>query len=314
MEKEKLNNQNKLFREGKEGYLIIPNYFLREWVKVLGIGPALLYLELLTYCHKEKDIAWPTLTTLSNKLGISKNSLLSYRKILLKYGLIKKIVKRRNIRGNYQSNFYKVTPIESAKNELRQVQNLGEGGAKIAPGVVQNLHPNNNNLNNNNITTTKEGKDAVVAVNFKKLKEKGEEKMLAISEQLRDLDFEESFIEKLLKDYSPKKIEEKIDLLLIKRNIQNPAGWLIAALKNDYQDPEQERYDEEPAEGSGNLNSQIPSPLEGEGQGEGDCRGLIHQTRLESDNKKILSSEEAIRRFQLLRHKLMAINYSQSKP
>ncbi|MCG2820465.1 MAG: helix-turn-helix domain-containing protein, partial [Candidatus Atribacteria bacterium] len=249
MPKPNSNNQSKLFREGKDGYLIIPNYFLREWVKVLGIGPALLYLQLLSYCHKEKDIAWPTLTTLSSKLGISKNSLLSYRKILLKYGLIKKIVKRRNIRGNYQSNFYKVTPIESAKNELRQVQNLGEGGAKIAPGVVQNLHPNNNNLNNNNITTTKEGKDAVVAVNFKKLKEKGEEKMLAISEQLRDLDFEESFIEKLLKDYSPKKIEEKIDLLLIKRNIQNPAGWLIAALKNDYQDPEQERYDEEPAEG-----------------------------------------------------------------
>jgi len=37
-----------------------------------------------------------------------------------------------------------------------------------------------------------------------------------------------------------------------KRNIQNPAGWLSAALKNDYRDAEQERYDEEPAEGSGN--------------------------------------------------------------
>ena len=36
------------------------------------------------------------------------------------------------------------------------------------------------------------------------------------------------------------------------KNIQNPAGWLRAALKNNYQDPEQERYDEEPAEGSGN--------------------------------------------------------------
>ena len=137
MEKEKPNNQNKSF---KEGYLIITNYFLREWVNKLGIGPALLYLQLLTYCHKEKDIAWPSLTTLSNKLGISKNSLLKYRKILLKYGLIKKIVKRRNIRGNYQPNFYKVIPIESAKNELRQVHNLGEGGAKIAPGAVSYTH------------------------------------------------------------------------------------------------------------------------------------------------------------------------------
>ena len=207
MPKQNLNNQNKLFPEGKEGYLIIPNYFLREWVSKLGIGPALLYLELLTYCHKEKYIAWPSLTTLSNQLGISKNSLLNYQKILLKYGLIKKIIKRRNIQGNYQSNFYKITPIDSTKNELRQVQILGEGSAKITLGVVQNLHPNNNNLNNTNTTTTKEGKDAVV--DFKKLKEKGEEKMLAIKEQLRDLDFEGKFIEQILKDYPPRKIEEK---------------------------------------------------------------------------------------------------------
>ncbi|MDO9555698.1 MAG: helix-turn-helix domain-containing protein, partial [Atribacterota bacterium] len=104
--------QNAQTKSSKEGYIIVPNYFLREWVKVLGIGPALLYLQLLSYCHKEKDIAWPALTTLSTKLGISKNSLLSYRKILLKYGLIKKIVKRRTAQGNYQSNFYKITPIE----------------------------------------------------------------------------------------------------------------------------------------------------------------------------------------------------------
>ncbi|MBU1428197.1 helix-turn-helix domain-containing protein [bacterium] len=318
MPKPNSNNQSKLFREGKDGYLIIPNYFLREWVKVLGIGPALLYLQLLSYCHKEKDIAWPTLTTLSSKLGISKNSLLSYRKILLKSGLIKKIVKRRTAQGNYQSNFYKVTPIEGAKIEPRQVQILGEGSANIAPGVVQNLHPNNNNLNNNNITTTNRGKDAVVAVvDFKKLKEKGEEKMQtphnskeyykeqAIREQLMDLDFGGKFIEQLLKDYPPKKIEEKLDLLLTKKNIQNPVGWLMSALKNDYQDPDQNK---------------IPSPLEGEGlpcvvkeitaqgKGEGEGRGLIHQTRLESNNKKILSHEEAARRFHLLRDKLKAMN------
>jgi len=102
MQRKMQNKQNNPGEEKKEGYIIVPNYFLREWVKVLGIGPALLYLQLLSYCHKEKDIAWPSLTTVSNKLGISKNSLLSYRKILLKYGLIKKIIKRRNTQGNYQ--------------------------------------------------------------------------------------------------------------------------------------------------------------------------------------------------------------------
>ena len=40
------------------------------------------------------------------------------------------------------------------------------------------LHPNNKNLNNNNITTNRKNSTAVVAVNFKKLKEKIKEKVL----------------------------------------------------------------------------------------------------------------------------------------
>jgi len=38
-----------------------------------------------------------------------------------------------------------------------------------------------------------------------------------------------------------------------RRDIHSPAGWLIAALKNDYQDVEREKYEEEPKEGSSNL-------------------------------------------------------------
>ena len=343
MEREKSNKQNRPGEEKKEGYIIVPNYFLREWVKVLGIGPALLYLQLLSYCHKEKDIAWPTLTTLSSKLGISKNSLLSYRKILLKYGLIKKIIKRRTAQGNYQSNFYKVTPMEGGANiELRQVHILGEGGANIAPGVVQNLHPNNTNLNNTNLTAANGGKDAAVAaVDFKKLKEKGEEKMQAIREQLRDLDFEGKFIEQLLKEYPVEKIEGKLDLLMERRNIQNPAGWLRTALKRDYRGEEEAEQESQPTSHPhlnpppsrgrrfresvgtdsgqlrmdshmrGNLNSLLPSPLEGEGL---PCvvEEITAQDKGEGD--KILSTEEARERFKLLRHELMAMKYSRSKP
>jgi hypothetical protein len=257
-------NQN---RGITDGYVIVPNYFLREWVKVLGGGPALLYLELLSYCHKEKDIAWPSLTTLSNKLAISKNSLLKHRKILLKYGLIKKIVRRRSAQGNYQPNLYQITPLEGAKIELGLVQNLGEGSANFAPGVVQNLHPNNNNLKHYQYNNNKEAeKDVVVAVDFKILKKKGdlsagnaqaEEKMQVIREQLTDLSLEEKFIEQILKDFSLEKMEEKLELLMAKTNIQNPAGWLISALKNDYQDPEPEKYDKEPV---GQLSENHKTP------------------------------------------------------
>jgi hypothetical protein len=55
-----------------------------------------------------------------------------------------------------------------------------------------------------------------------------------------ELDLKEEFIEKMLKEYSVKKIEEKLDLLMERKNIQRPAGWLSAALKNDYRGEEQE--------------------------------------------------------------------------
>jgi hypothetical protein len=81
--------------------------------------------------------------------------------------------------------------------------------------------------------------------------------MRVIRERMVELDFKEEFIEKILKEYSIKKIDEKLDLLLDRRNIQNPAGWLRTALKNDYQDEEQERCDEEPVK---QESQPIPHP------------------------------------------------------
>ena len=234
MQRERQNNQTK---SSKEGYIIMPNNFLAEWIRVMGKGPVLLYIQLLTYCHKEKDIAWPALSTLGDSLNMSKNSLISYQKTLLEYGLIKKTAGGRTAQGNYRSNLYKVTPMRSPKNGPGQVQKLDTESPKIALDQVQNLHPNNTNLNITNLTAANREN---AAVDFKKLKEEGEEKMQAIREQLRDLDIEGKFIEQLLKDYPPRKIEKKLDLLMERRNIQNPAGWLSTALKNDYRGEEQE--------------------------------------------------------------------------
>jgi hypothetical protein len=310
MQKEKPNRQTK---SSKEGYIIMPNNFLAEWIRVIGKGPVLLYVQLLTYCHKEKDIAWPALSTLGDSLDMSKNSLISYQKTLLEYGLIEKTTGGRTAQGNYRSNLYKVTPMRSPKNGLGQVQKMDTGSPKIALDQVQNLHPNNTNLNITNLTATKREKDAVVAVDFKKLKEEGEERMRApysskehytgqvIKERLMNLDFEGKFIEQLLKDYSARKIEEKLDLLMEKRNIQNPAGWLRSALKNDYQDEEQERCDEEPTEGSRDLK----------------CRGPMHRVLNESeqmnssstentDTPEQVSREEALKAIKLIQDNLSA--------
>src|SRR5665648_34944 len=275
MQKEMQNKQNKPGKEKKEGYIIVPNYFLREWVKVLGIGPALLHLQLLSYCHKGKYIAWPTIDSLCQEMGIAKTTLLRYQNTLNRFGLIKNISRSKSTTGHYKNNVYQIIPLEKLSGHPDPDKIINFVGSKMKPHWYQNdtcigsnmilslvskRYPNNTNLNITNITTTtKREKDAVAAVNFKKLKEEGEEKMRALRERMVELDFKEEFVEKMLKKYSLKKIEEKLDLLMERRNIQSPTGWLRAALKNDFRG-------EEPVEESEDL----------------ECRGLIHQTRQES--------------------------------
>ena len=296
MKKERQNEQNKAGEERKEGYIIVSHYFLKEWVSILGVGPVVLYQELLTYCHKGKYIAWPTINSLCQRMGIAKTTLLRYQNTLARFGLVKNISRGNSTSGHYKNNVYQIIPLEKLPDHRDiRYQNDTSIGSKIKPGGYQNdtyigiktipvmvskRYPNNNNLNNNNITTTNSEKDAVVAVDFKKIKEKGEEKMLAIREQMVELDFKEEFIKKILKEYSTKKIEEKLDLLMERRNIKSPAGWLMAALKNDYQGAEQERYDEEPVR-------QAPRPS--------------------TENKRILSREEALQQIQLAKDRLAAI-------
>jgi len=261
MQRERQNKQNKPEKEKKEGYIIVTNHFLNKWIKILGVGPVVLYQELLTYCHKEKYIAWPTINSLCQQMGIAKTTLLRYQNTLIKFGLIKNITRGKSTTGHYKNNIYQITPLEELKEPPDPEKIIDFVGSKMKPDRYQNdtfigsnmklslvskRYPNNTNLNITKATTTNREKDAVVAANFKKLKEEGEEKMQAIRERMLELDFKEEFIEKILKEYSIKKIDEKLDLLMERKNIKSSAGWLRAALKNDYQ--EEERYEEEPGE------------------------------------------------------------------
>lgn len=303
MQRERQNKQNKPGKEKKEGYIIMPNNFLAEWIRVIGKGPVLLYVQLLTYCHKEKDIAWPALSTLGDSLDMSKNSLISYQKTLLEYGLIEKTTGRRTAQGNYRSNLYKVTPMRSPKNGLGQVHKLDTGSPKIALDQVHNLHPNNTNPKHYQGNNNKERENAVAAIDFKKLKKKGEEKVQAVREQLRDLDIEGKFIEQLLKDYPPRKIDEKLDLLMERKNIKNPAGWLSAALKNDYRDREQERYDEEPVEQVSRQTplSHLNSPPS---MGKKPRETIVTDSHLSPEDRKTQSRERVLKMIRKTREML----------
>ena len=123
-------------------------------------------------------------------------------------------------------------------------------------------------------------------------------------------------MEKMLKEYSLKKIEEKLDLLMERKNIKSPAGWLRSALKNDYRgDKEQESRPTphphlNPPPSKEEETRGIDSRFRGNNikvDGNDKCRGTMHRALNPQDNDKILSTEEARRRFHSLREQLMAM-------
>jgi predicted transcriptional regulator len=69
-------------------------------------------MDLLSYCYGKKTHAWPSVRTLAEDLGITKNSVRKYRGVLIKFGLIKKMYKRRLPDGNYQTNIYEIVRSE----------------------------------------------------------------------------------------------------------------------------------------------------------------------------------------------------------
>jgi len=96
----------------KNGFVIINNNFLDYCSGIIGLGPPVLYMDLLSYCYGKKTHAWPSVKTLTKDLGITKNSVRKYREVLIKFGLIKKMYKRKSADGSYQTNVYEIVRSE----------------------------------------------------------------------------------------------------------------------------------------------------------------------------------------------------------
>ena len=109
MEEEIVGNEGKV---SKNGFIMLNNNFLDYWSGIIGPGPSVLYMDLLSYCYGKKTHAWPSVRTLAKDLGIAKNSVRKYREVLIKFGLIKKMYKRRLPDGNHQTNVYEMVRSE----------------------------------------------------------------------------------------------------------------------------------------------------------------------------------------------------------
>lgn len=117
-------------------YTTIQDYFLAHWVSIIGLGPTVLYLQLLSYCHKGKDIAWPSIKTLNKRMGTTTKSLIKYRNTLLEYVLIKKIVKQRSSSGGYDHNLYQIVLLDKENILYPPVEKLPEEKEEIISGIA----------------------------------------------------------------------------------------------------------------------------------------------------------------------------------
>jgi len=212
-------------------FTTIQGYFLAHWVSTIGLGPTVLYLQLLSYCHEGKDIAWPSIKTLNKRLGTTTKTLIRYRNTLIKFGLIKKVVKQRSSSGGYDHNLYQIILLDKENILYPPAENLPKENEKIISGISEEF-PYSNQDNPNKI----------VPDNKKSLKTE------RIKEELIKLNLDKKSIDRIILNYSLEDIEEKIDLLQIKRNVINPAGWLVAALKANYLNPESSKEENDEKE------------------------------------------------------------------
>jgi hypothetical protein len=146
---------------------------------------------------------------------------------------MKKVIKQRSASGGYDHNLYQIVLLDKENILYPPAERLPEEKEEIVSGIVKSLDSNYHNL--------KIDPNKTVTDNKKSPKEK------RIKEELEKLNLDKKSIDKIILNYSLEDIEEKLGLLEIKRNVVNPAGWLIAALKANYLNPKssKEENDEE---------------------------------------------------------------------
>ena len=267
---------------------------------VIGALPSLVYLTLFSYCHKNRYTAWPSLKRLSKELDLAKTTVIRQLNYLLKQGYITHIEPGKT--GKQKHNIYHLLPpdqilasfSETGSEALpERFQKATGSGSDTLPQVVAQRYPNNNNLNKNKKTTTS------VVVDFKKIKDQKKEKKKALRERMKEFEFRNSFTEKVLREYSIRKIEEKIELYAEGKAVRNKEGWLITALKEGYGE-ECENEEELSPSPSGKESVKNRSVFQDKINSPPDDI-TCEETK---ENKKILSREEALKRIQAIREEI----------
>jgi len=189
-------------QKGREGFLMISQQFLKDEVRKIGLGPAMLYLQLLSYCYGEKEIAYPSLKTLAHSMGVTVKTIVFYRKVLVSSGLIKKITRRKGENGNYQNTIYQLVRFSSSLKE----EDIDEEEPVVSE-VVEEREKNSSRNKKAGFSSA------------------------SLPEELRELGIPSATTDFLLQNYSWQRIRSKLSLLR-EKHLSSPGGYLLTVLRN----------------------------------------------------------------------------------
>lgn len=115
------------------------------------------YAVIVRHANRDTQSAFPSLTTLTEKVGCGRKKIVQCIKSLEEKGYIQK-VNRKDNQGNNLSNIYYVLPTPSVSQKL-VVSEGNQGSVSEKPGVVSEGNCNNTNLNNTNLTISSSKKN-----------------------------------------------------------------------------------------------------------------------------------------------------------
>lgn len=136
------------FIDKRKGFFMIENDAIDNCD--LDVYEFKAYAVIVRHANRDTQSAFPSLTTLTEKVGCGRKKIVQCIKSLEEKGYIQK-VNRKDNQGNNLSNIYYVLPTPSVSQKL-VVSEGNQGSVPEKQGVVSEGNCNNTNLNNTNLT------------------------------------------------------------------------------------------------------------------------------------------------------------------
>ncbi|MGI8363177.1 DnaD domain protein [Bacillus cereus] len=143
------------FIDKRKGFFMIENDAIDNCD--LDVYEFKTYAVIVRHANRDTQSAFPSLTTLAEKVGCGRKKIVQCIKSLEEKGYIQK-VNRKDGQGNNLSNIYYVLPTPSVSEKL-VVSEGNQGSVPEKLGVVSEGNTNNTNLNNTNLTKSSSSKN-----------------------------------------------------------------------------------------------------------------------------------------------------------